>query len=90
MAKSVFPAEGAHSCTFKTQHLGGLGVCSPRKFWDVRLSEMVSDTLFKRKKSLPMPNQNNLEHFLVIVSVIFHDNLQPSLVLNRVADLCAA
>ena len=37
---------------------------------------MVSDALFKRKKSLPMPNQNNLEHFLVIVSVIFYDNLQ--------------
>ena len=45
---------------------GGLGVWSPRKFLYIRLSEMISDAIFKQKKGLPMPNQNNVEPFLKI------------------------
>ena len=35
-------------------------MCSPRKILDFILSEMVFDALLKQKKSLPMPNQNNI------------------------------
>ena len=40
--------------------LGGSGACPPRKFWDFRLSEVVSDALFKRQKRPPMLNQKEL------------------------------
>ena len=32
----------------------------------ILVSEMISDAIIKRKKSLPMPNQNNVEPFLKI------------------------
>ena len=43
---------------------GVWGYASPIKFLDFRLSEMISDAIFKQKKSLPMPNQYNVELFL--------------------------
>ena len=50
------------------------GVCSSRKIWDFRLSEMVSDALFKQKNSLPMPNKSNAKH-LVLKICCFKRNL---------------
>ena len=50
----------------------------PQKILDFRVSVMVSDA-FLNKKSLPMPNQNNVEHFLkilLIASETFQDNFQ--------------
>ena len=38
----------------------------PRRFLDFRLSEMVSDAIFKQKKSLLISNQNNVELSLKI------------------------
>ena len=58
IVKGVFPAEVlsgplAHVRSGPPMEVWGM---LPRKFMDFKLSEMVSDALFKRKKSLPMPN----------------------------------
>ena len=61
--KEVNRPRGSHSRLIWLPHArsapeGGLGACPPEKFWNFRLSEMVSDAHFMRQKRPPMLNYN--------------------------------
>ena len=48
---------GPHSR--EARQLGGLGACPPRKFWDFKLSEMVSGALLSDKSARQCLTKNN-------------------------------
>ena len=60
------------------RNLGGSGGMFPQKFLDLRLSEMVSDALFKQKIACQCLTKITYNFFgkLLIVSVTFQDNFQ--------------